>query len=82
LLAPQKNHDEINISQLPVTYQNNEKAWMRNDIWEDWLKFIDNGFRIQGREVLLLVNNAAFHITPGTNNTAEVQDGAEELLTG
>ncbi|CAG8774819.1 13360_t:CDS:2, partial [Gigaspora rosea] len=76
-----RSFNGINISQLPVTYRNNEKAWMRNDIWKNWLKFIDNGFHIQGRKVLLLIDNTASHITPGTNNTARVQDGAEELLS-
>ncbi|CAG8498392.1 16035_t:CDS:2 [Gigaspora rosea] len=59
--------------------RNNKKAWMTSDTWENWLKFIDNGFRIQGKKVLFLVNNAILHMTPGTNNTAEVQDNAEEL---
>ncbi|RHZ61420.1 hypothetical protein Glove_347g14 [Diversispora epigaea] len=55
-------------------------TWMRSDIWEQWLRYIDDGFRIQGRQVLLLVDNAASHITPGTNNISEVQnDDTDEL---
>ncbi|CAG8817011.1 13347_t:CDS:2, partial [Gigaspora rosea] len=42
-----RSFNGINISQLPVTYQNNKKAWMTSDIWGNWLKFIDKGFRIQ-----------------------------------
>ncbi|CAG8573044.1 21223_t:CDS:2, partial [Gigaspora rosea] len=34
-----------------------------------------------GKEVLLLVDNAASHITSGTNNMAEVQDDDEELTS-
>ncbi|CAG8646249.1 8718_t:CDS:2, partial [Diversispora eburnea] len=34
----------------------------------------NDGFRIQGKQVLLLVDNAASHKTPGTNNSSEVQD--------
>ena len=64
--------------QLPVTYRNNKKAWMRTDIWEKWLKFIDKGFRIQGRQVLLLVDNASSHTAPETSNPTEVQDDTEE----
>ncbi|CAG8609346.1 7837_t:CDS:2 [Diversispora eburnea] len=57
-------------------------AWMRSDIWEQWLRYIDDGFRIQGKQVLLLVDNAASHKTPGTNNSSEVQDDdADESLS-
>ncbi|CAG8681707.1 23570_t:CDS:2, partial [Gigaspora rosea] len=53
---------------------------MRNNIWEEWLKFIDKGFHIQGKKVLLLVDNAASHITSGTNNAEDQDDdNAEEL---
>jgi DDE superfamily endonuclease len=63
-------------------YKNNKKAWMRSDIWEQWLRYIDDGFRIQGKQVLLLVDNAASHKTPGTNNSSEVQDDdADESLS-
>ena len=51
---------------------------MRTDIWEKWLKFIDKGFRIQGRQVLLLVDNASSHTAPETSNPTEVQDDTEE----
>ncbi|CAG8755996.1 13010_t:CDS:2, partial [Gigaspora rosea] len=73
-----RSFNGINISQLPVTYRNNKKAWMRTDIWEKWLKFIDKGFRIQGRQVLLLVDNASSHTAPETSNPTEVQDDTEE----
>ena len=53
----------INISQLPVTYRYNSKAWARIDIWEQWLRHIDAGFRITGRQILLLVDNAPSHTT-------------------
>jgi len=35
---------------------------MRADIWENWLRYLDVGFCIQNRKVLLLVDNAPFHI--------------------
>src|SRR2546423_1497950 len=53
----------INISQLPITYQYNSKAWMRMDIWEQWLRHIDAGFHITGQQILLLVDNAPSHTT-------------------
>jgi len=54
----------IKISQLPVMYENNERAWMKSDIWEKWLTFHDKGFRIQNKKVLLIVDNARSHSEP------------------
>ncbi|CAG8706446.1 35933_t:CDS:2 [Gigaspora margarita] len=51
-----------------------EKAWITTDIWEKWLEFIDQGFRIQGRQALLLVDNASSYMAPETNNPTKVQD--------
>jgi len=59
-----------------VTYQSNQKAWIRSDIWEQWLHYIDSGFCIQNKQVLLLVNNAASHTAP---EASEVQDDTNEL---
>ena len=49
---------------------------MRSDIWEQWLHYIDSGFRIQNKQVLLLVDNAASHTAP---EASEVQDDTDEL---
>jgi len=34
---------------------------MRNDIFNNWLQYLDNGFRIQQRQVIMLVDNAPSH---------------------
>jgi len=57
-------------------YRSNQKAWMRSDIWKEWLHYIDSGFRIQNRQVLLLVDNAASHTAP---EASEIQDDTDEL---
>ena len=31
----------INISNLPITYQNNSKAWMLSTIFQEWLQEFD-----------------------------------------
>ena len=49
---------------------------MRSDIWEQWLHYIDSSFRIQNKQVLLLVDNAASHTAP---EASEVQDNTDEL---
>ena len=48
-------------------YYANPKAWMRSDIFEEWLKSINNRFRIQNRKILLLVDNASPHFNPDEN---------------
>ena len=49
------------MSMLPVVYKYNSKAWMRRDIWESWLSHLNTVFKIQNRQVLLLVDNAPSH---------------------
>jgi hypothetical protein len=51
----------INISNLPVIYKYNSKAWMRSDIWVSWLKHINEEFQNKNRQILLLVDNASSH---------------------
>ncbi len=52
----------INKSALPVTYRANSKAWMRSDIFIEWLKYLDNYFRIKNKKILLLIDNAGSHL--------------------
>ena len=71
----------INVSSLPVMYRYNSNAWMRREIWESWLKYIDEGFRIQQRHVLLLVDNAPSHNTitsPSEDNVSLLSEEENE----
>ncbi|CAG8770982.1 3363_t:CDS:2 [Gigaspora rosea] len=52
---------------LPVIYRANSRAWMRNDIFLEWLKDLDQRFRIQNCQVLLLVDNASSHFHDQSN---------------
>ncbi len=54
----------FNRSALPVIYRANSKAWMRSDIFTDWLNYLDNYFRTLDRKILLLVDNAGSHFNP------------------
>ena len=54
----------INKASLPVTYYANSKAWMRSDIFVEWLHHLDNWFRIMDRKILLLIDNMASHFNP------------------
>jgi len=64
----------LNLSRLPVIYKSNSRAWMRADIWENWLRYLDVGFRIQNRKVLLLIDNAPSHII----NMAFLHDNSDD----
>lgn len=44
-----------------VHYYNNEKAWMTMIIFKDWLSRFNSKIKLQNRQVLLLVDNAAGH---------------------
>ena len=48
-------------------YYANSKVWMRSDIFEEWLKYINNKFRIQNQKILLLVDNTSPHFNPDKN---------------
>ncbi|CAB4479731.1 unnamed protein product [Rhizophagus irregularis] len=54
----------INISNLPVSYYWNKKAWMTQDIFRYWIKILDNKFQVQKRQVLILLDNASSHLEP------------------
>jgi hypothetical protein len=47
-----------------VTYRANSKAWMRSDIFVEWLNHLDYYFRTMNRKILLLVDNAGSHFNP------------------
>ena len=56
----------VNMSLLPVIYKSTPKAWMRSDIFEDWLRNLDNQFRRERKHILLLIDNAPSHVDPGS----------------
>ncbi|CAB5358617.1 unnamed protein product [Rhizophagus irregularis] len=56
----------INKTSLPVTYRANSKAWMRSDIFVEWLHHLDNWFRVIDQKILLLIDNARSHFNPKT----------------
>ncbi len=47
--------------ELGVGYEFNSKAWMTSKIFRTWLESVNNKMRIQGRHILLLVDNCAAH---------------------
>ena len=73
----------FNKSALPVTYRANSKAWMRADIFIEWLQHLDSWFRTMDQKILLLIDNAGSHFNPkildeSNNTNEEVSDDDEE----
>ena len=69
-------------SALPVTYKNNASAWMKQDIFEEWLKDLDYKFRVEDRRVLLLIDNATSHgIADSDNEERSQTDNCISYLT-
>ena len=53
-----KNMDK---KSLPVLYRWNRKSWMTITIFEEWLRQINNKMKLQGRHILLLLDNCGAH---------------------
>ena len=47
-----------------MVYRANKKAWMRSDIFIEWLNHLDYYFRTIDQKVLLLIDNAGSHFNP------------------
>ncbi|GFR91480.1 tigger transposable element-derived protein [Elysia marginata] len=50
-----------NIKSLPTTYRSNKKAWMTSKVFEEWLRKLDRSFLLQGRSVIIFVDNCTAH---------------------
>ncbi|GET03376.1 tigger transposable element-derived protein 6-like [Rhizophagus clarus] len=59
---------QVNRNFLSCTYHANSKAWMRNNIFGEWLEYMNNKFRVQNRKILLLIENASSHFNPDEHN--------------
>ena len=54
---------------------------MRSDIFIEWLKYLDNYFRIKNKKILLLIDNAGSHLNSKRfeqNNGNEASDTSED----
>ena len=47
---------------MPVDYTANKKAWMMSPIFENWLRKLDRKFILQGRSVVVVVDNCPAHL--------------------
>ena len=51
----------INVSQLPVHYTANQKAWMTSHIFLDWIGKVNKMMMKEKRHILLFLDNATSH---------------------
>ncbi|KAL3842406.1 hypothetical protein ACJMK2_020441 [Sinanodonta woodiana] len=51
-----------NLKRLPVQYEANKNAWMTTEIWNSWLKCVDNQMSLQKRSIIMLCDNSAAHV--------------------
>ncbi|KFM72755.1 Tigger transposable element-derived protein 6, partial [Stegodyphus mimosarum] len=51
-----------NVQKIPAAYYANNKAWMTGNIYEKWLRDLDNRFSAEKRKVLLIVDNCTAHM--------------------
>lgn len=49
------------IKSLEVDYENNKRAWMTSDIYEQWIMGLNRKFAVQRRKILLFVDNCPAH---------------------
>ena len=49
------------VRNLPCRYQSQKKAWMDGTPFEEWLQELDHKFEMQGKKVVMIVNNFPAH---------------------
>lgn len=50
-----------NVRSFPIPYRANQKAWMTNDLFVEWLKLLNSDMERQKRKILLFVDNCTAH---------------------
>ncbi|KAI0221967.1 Tigger transposable element-derived protein 6, partial [Lamellibrachia satsuma] len=51
----------IDKAALPITYRANRKAWMTSVLFKEWLDKLNSKMKLQGRNILLFVDNCGAH---------------------
>ena len=49
------------VRNLPFRYRSQKKAWMDGTLFEEWLRELDRKFDMQGRKIVLVVDNCPAH---------------------
>ena len=56
-----------------VHYFSNEKAWMKTEIMEDVLRFFDRKVQLEGRMIILFLDNTPCHSETLENNLKDIK---------
>ncbi|XP_017354251.1 tigger transposable element-derived protein 4 [Cebus imitator] len=59
------------IKSLPVCYEANRMAWMTSDVFEQWMRKLDEKFQAQQRRVVIFVESFPAH--PEVNNLKSIE---------
>ena len=49
------------VCNLPCRYRSQKKSWMDGTLFEEWLDELDRQFEMQGRKVIMIVDNCPAH---------------------
>ena len=49
------------VRNLPCRYRSQKKSWMDGTLFEEWLHELDRQFEMQGRKVIMIVDNCPAH---------------------
>ncbi|XP_054710184.1 tigger transposable element-derived protein 4-like, partial [Uloborus diversus] len=61
------------VKSLPVDYTSNSKAWMSSEVFNSWLKKIDNKFISAGRKIVMFIDNCPAHPKAAANNLTAIK---------
>ena len=51
------------IKNLPWKYKSEKKSWMASQIFQEWVLKLDRAFRMEGRKIVLLIDNCPAHLS-------------------
>ena len=60
-----------NVKSLPCQYTAQKKSWMDSQIFEDWVRKIDQKLRTDGRKIALIIDNSPAH--PHVSDLTNIQ---------
>ncbi|NWI55948.1 TIGD4 protein, partial [Calyptomena viridis] len=61
LLVIGKNKSPPSVKSLPVDYEANDRAWMTPEVFEQWMRKLDDRFQAQQRRVVILADSLPAH---------------------
>ena len=59
-----------NVIHLPCEYKSQKKSWMNSEIFEEWVRKLDQKFRADDRKIALIIDNCPAH--PSISNLINV----------